>query len=169
MNLCRVPPEPQYHRYSKEDCPDRLRERLEQFEGIPPEVREQRGPVSEIVYSPLAEVLPPEPWHRGRIVVAGDAAHACTPHITQGAGMALEDATVLADELDSDRPVDEALVAFARRRYPRAKLVQDVSRGILNAEMQVVSDEALSHAVAHMAAELPGQVGGVDAMLKQPA
>ncbi len=169
MYLFLVTPEPQDQRYEKEQFPDLLRERLEQFEGIPAEVREQLGPHSEIVYSPLTEVLLPEPWHRGRIVVAGDAAHACTPHITQGAGMALEDATVLADELDKDWSVEEALVAFAKRRYPRAKLVQDVSRGILNAEMQVVSDDALSHAVEHMAAELPGQVGGVDAILRQPA
>jgi 2-polyprenyl-6-methoxyphenol hydroxylase-like FAD-dependent oxidoreductase len=83
--------------------------------------------------------------------------------------MALEDAMVLAEELVADRPVEEALVAFAARRYPRAKLVQDVSRGILDAEMRVVSDEALGHAAEHMAAELPGQMGGVDAILRQPA
>jgi hypothetical protein len=35
--------------------------------------------------------------------------------------------------------------------------------------MQVVSEEALEHAAAHMAAELPGQVGGVDSILRQKA
>jgi hypothetical protein len=35
--------------------------------------------------------------------------------------------------------------------------------------MRVVSDEALGHAAEHMAAELPGQMGGVDAILRQPA
>jgi 2-polyprenyl-6-methoxyphenol hydroxylase-like FAD-dependent oxidoreductase len=169
MYLFLVTPEPQDERYEKEQLADLLRDRLAQFDGIPAEVREQLGPHSEVVYSPLSEVLLPEPWHRGRIVVAGDAAHACSPHITQGAGMALEDGVVLADELEADRPVEEALVAFAARRHPRAKLVQDVSRGILDAEMRVVSDEALGHAAEHMAAELPGQMGGVDAILRQPA
>lgn len=169
MYLFLVHPEPQDQRYEKAQFADLLRERLEQFEGIPAEVRDQLGPDSEVVYSPLSEVLLPEPWHTGRIVVAGDAAHACTPHITQGAGMALEDAIVLAEELQADRPLEEALTAFAKRRYPRAKLVQDVSRGILNAEMQVVSEEALAHAAEHMAAALPGQMGGVDSILRQPA
>ena len=39
------------------------------------------------------------PWHRGRVVLVGDAAHSCPPTLAQGCAQALEDAAVLADEL----------------------------------------------------------------------
>jgi 2-polyprenyl-6-methoxyphenol hydroxylase-like FAD-dependent oxidoreductase len=169
MYLFLVTPEPEGQRYAMEDFHVLLRERLAGFEGIPGDVREQLTPESDVVFSPLSEVLLPEPWHKGRILIAGDAAHACTPHITQGAGMALEDGVVLADVLSGDQPLEEALVAFAARRYPRAKLVQDVSRGILEAEMRVVSDEALAGAVAYMEANLVESMAGVDGVLRQAA
>jgi hypothetical protein len=52
----------------------------------------------------------PAPWYQGRIILTGDAAHAVTPHLAQGAGMVMEDALVLADELDKTAPY--------RRRSP---------------------------------------------------
>ena len=67
------------------------------------------------------------------------------------------------------RPLEEALSAFSARRVPRAQFVQTVSRAILDAEMQVTSEEALGHAVEHMREELVGQTAGVDAFLGQPA
>jgi 2-polyprenyl-6-methoxyphenol hydroxylase-like FAD-dependent oxidoreductase len=82
--------------------------------------------------------------------------------------MALEDGVVLAEELMIDRPLDDTLHAFSERRYPRAKFVQDVSRGILNAEMQITA-ENIDQAFAHMREELPGQFAGVDEFLNQPA
>jgi 2-polyprenyl-6-methoxyphenol hydroxylase-like FAD-dependent oxidoreductase len=82
--------------------------------------------------------------------------------------MALEDAIVLAEELGRDRPLAETLTAFGERRYPRVKFVQDVSRGILNAEMQITADN-IANAFEHMRAELPGQFAHVDEFLKQPA
>ena len=60
------------------------------------------------------------------------------------------------------------LQSFGERRYPRAKFVQDVSRGILNAEMQITADN-IQMAFARMRKELPGQMAGVDAFLNQPA
>ena len=103
-------------------------------------------------------------------MLCGDAAHACVPHTTQGAAMALEDAVVLAARscAATDAPAGRPLQAFGERRYPRAKFVQDVSRGILNAEMQI-NAENIEHAFAHMQEELPGQMAGVDAFLNQPA
>ena len=75
---------------------------------------------------------------------------------------------MLAEELEPDRPLAAALAAFSDRRYPRAKFVQDVSRGILNAEMQI-NAENHALALAHMREQLPGQAAGVDAFLNQPA
>ena len=52
-----------------------------------------------VVYRPLECLLLEGPWHRGRVVLLGDAVHATTPHLGQGAGMAIEDSIVLAEEL----------------------------------------------------------------------
>ena len=48
-----------------------------------------------VVYRPVENVLVPPPWHRGRMVLIGDAAHATSPHCGQGAAQAIEDGIVL--------------------------------------------------------------------------
>jgi 2-polyprenyl-6-methoxyphenol hydroxylase-like FAD-dependent oxidoreductase len=168
MYLFLVTPEPHHVRYDTGRFVELLRERLQSFEGVVGDIRDNLKEGDDVVFSPLNEVMLPIPWSRGRVVVCGDAAHACCPHITQGAAMALEDAVVLADELSLDRPLADALTAFGERRFPRAKFVQDVSRGILNAEMQITR-ENIAVALAHMREELPGQFAHVDEFLNQPA
>ncbi|MCV3768851.1 FAD-dependent monooxygenase [Rhizobium sp. TRM95796] len=61
--------------------------------------------------------------YRNRIVLVGDAAHASPPSMAQGAGMALEDAIVLAQELTVDRDIPKALARFEARRKPRVDWV----------------------------------------------
>jgi 2-polyprenyl-6-methoxyphenol hydroxylase-like FAD-dependent oxidoreductase len=169
MYLLLVHPEPHHARFDRSQHVEMLRERLAPFEGVIGDIRENLKDTDDVVYSPLSEVMLPAPWFKGRVLLCGDAAHACTPHITQGAAMALEDAVVLPEELlATDRPLEARLASFGERRYPRAKFVQDVSRGILNAEMQITTDN-IEHAFAHMREELPGQMAGVDAFLNQPA
>jgi salicylate hydroxylase len=76
----------------------------------------------------LAEV-PDAPWTRGRIALAGDAAHAMLPFVAQGGGMAIEDAAVLARMLaDPDVPVAAALAEYARIRRPRVLAVASEAR-----------------------------------------
>jgi 2-polyprenyl-6-methoxyphenol hydroxylase-like FAD-dependent oxidoreductase len=168
MYLLLVVAEPHHVRYDRADFPEMLRERLAPFKGPLGHIRDELPDDADIVFSPLSEVLLPAPWFKGRVLICGDAAHACTPHITQGAAMALEDAIVLADELAVDCDLGEALHAFGERRFPRVKLVQDVSRGILNSEMSITA-ENISDALQHMREALPGQMGGVDDILNQSA
>jgi 2-polyprenyl-6-methoxyphenol hydroxylase-like FAD-dependent oxidoreductase len=168
MYVLLVSPEPADVHYEQSDFVELLRERLEEFGGLLGDVRENLTDSDDVVYSPLSEVLLPAPWHKGRTVVLGDAAHACTPHITQGAAMALEDGVILAEELNEDRPLTDTLEAFSARRYPRAKFVQQVSRGILESEMQI-DEQSLKGALEHMAAALPDQFAQVDEFLNQPA
>jgi 2-polyprenyl-6-methoxyphenol hydroxylase-like FAD-dependent oxidoreductase len=168
MYLLLVVPEPADVWYDKAKFPEMLRERLAPFSGPLGQIRDELRDDADIVYSPLSEVLLPSPWFKGRVLVCGDAAHACTPHLTQGAAMALEDAVVLADELAVDRAMSESLAAFGERRFPRVKLVQDVSRGILSGEMAITA-ETIDGALQHMREALPGQMGAVDDFLKQPA
>ncbi|MGH8680457.1 MAG: FAD-dependent monooxygenase [Burkholderiales bacterium] len=80
------------------------------------------------------EELRLERWVQGRVALLGDAAHAMTPNIGQGAGMAMEDAAVLADELASGRRetrgVEQALENYVRRRRPRVESVMRISREV---------------------------------------
>ena len=64
-------------------------------------------------------------WTTAGVVVIGDAAHASSPNMAQGAAMALEDALILADLLaDAGRDVAPALASFDARRRSRVSWVQ---------------------------------------------
>ncbi|KGN38211.1 FAD-dependent monooxygenase [Knoellia subterranea] len=62
-------------------------------------------------------------WHRDRMVVIGDAAHAPAPSSGQGASMAAEDAVVLAQCLRDLPSIDEALAAYEPRRRARVERI----------------------------------------------
>ena len=70
-------------------------------------------------FSPIEEVVQ-EPWVRGRGVLIGDAAHAMSPNMAEGVGMALEDALVLAETVAAGEPLE----TFEARRRPRVTFVQ---------------------------------------------
>jgi len=91
------------------------------------EARRQLGPQSRIVYRPLESLLVPAPWHRGRVLLIGDAAHATTPHLAAGAGMGIEDAIVIAEELQSHGSIARSLEQFQKRRFERCRLVVENS------------------------------------------
>ena len=106
----------------------RLRERIADFGGTVAWIRENMTERDWVNYRPLAASIQPEPWAKGRVVLVGDAAHATTPHLASGAGMAVEDALVLADEIAApDRLLEEGLLAYSRRRYPRCRHVVESS------------------------------------------
>jgi len=121
---------------------------IEPFPGLIADIRKTIGPHSDIHRAPLEEVTLPAPWHRGRIVVIGDAAHALTPHLAQGAAMAIEDAIVLADELGTAADIDKALLRFADRRKPRVTFVQEQAHAILMNEMESDAEKKAAFAAA---------------------
>jgi 2-polyprenyl-6-methoxyphenol hydroxylase-like FAD-dependent oxidoreductase len=82
---------------------------------------------SEIVYRPLEGLLLQRPWHRGRVVLIGDAVHATTPHLASGACIGIEDAIVLSEELAKNVAVEQALEAFQERRWERCRMVVENS------------------------------------------
>ena len=75
-------------------------------------------------FAPIEEVVPPA-WTARRVVLVGDAAHASSPNMAQGAAMALEDALVLADVLATSQDIEEALTEYQRRRTARVAWVQE--------------------------------------------
>ncbi|GAA2430015.1 FAD-dependent oxidoreductase [Streptomyces pulveraceus] len=113
---------------------EQLTERLAMFSGPVAEALATVTDPASVVYSRISQVTVEEPWHVGRVVLAGDAAHASTPHIAQGAAMAVEDALVLAESLDAEDGVAAALDAWEARRRPRAMWVQAMSRAVLKQE-----------------------------------
>jgi 2-polyprenyl-6-methoxyphenol hydroxylase-like FAD-dependent oxidoreductase len=79
-------------------------------------------------YGPLYSGFIEGSWHRGRVLMIGDAAHATPPHLASGAGIAMEDAIVLPELLGEGNPVEQALDEFHRRRYDRCRMVIENSR-----------------------------------------
>jgi FAD-dependent urate hydroxylase len=89
------------------------------------------GPASDLIAAGTLELagdsthdLPSVPtWHKGPMVIVGDAAHAPSPTSGQGASMAAEDGVVLAQCL-RDRPgIPQALAAYERLRRSRVERI----------------------------------------------
>jgi 2-polyprenyl-6-methoxyphenol hydroxylase-like FAD-dependent oxidoreductase len=85
--------------------------------------------VESVILTEIEE-LKAERWAQGRAALLGDAAHAMTPNIGQGAGMAMEDAAALAGELAAAADPRAALQSYARRRQPRVETIMKVSREV---------------------------------------
>jgi 2-polyprenyl-6-methoxyphenol hydroxylase-like FAD-dependent oxidoreductase len=111
----------------REDWHPRMVALLGEFSGVVGELRDGLNPASRIIYRPLHNLIVPKPWHVGRIVFIGDTMHATTPHLASGAGMGVEDAIVLAQELDAHEDVQAAFIAFAERRFERCRMVVEGS------------------------------------------
>jgi len=83
---------------------------------------------SQVNYTQFQVHLLDGPWHRGRVVLIGDAVHCCPPTLAQGAAQALEDALVLSELLTTRATLDDDLLAsFSARRLPRARTVAQAS------------------------------------------
>jgi 2-polyprenyl-6-methoxyphenol hydroxylase-like FAD-dependent oxidoreductase len=123
-------PEPDNPRFPVAGMAARMRERIA---GCAPAIRELGEAITEdarVVYRPLEAMMVTGPWSKGRVVLLGDAVHATTPHLGQGAGLAIEDALVLIEELDRDRDVARACVSYRDRRYERCSYIVSASLAI---------------------------------------
>jgi FAD-dependent urate hydroxylase len=109
------------------------------FGDFPSPVSDVLGRVSsatEIHFGAVNEVVL-EQWSSGPVGLIGDAAHALSPILTLGGGFAMEDAVVLADELQR-QPPSAALAAFTNRRQPRVGL----ARRLANERIAKIADGA---------------------------
>ena len=70
-------------------------------------------------------------WYKGRVVILGDAAHATSPNIAQGAGISIEDAMELAKSItlvnDHQMSISDSLSHYQASRIPRGKTVQRIA------------------------------------------
>lgn len=98
--------------------------------------RPDHHPIAEIIERTEMDIvrwsvveMPPLPtWHKGRVCLVGDAAHAMGPHTGQGGSMALEDSIVLAKCLRDIPDITQAFAAYQSIRSDRVKYVVDETR-----------------------------------------
>ena len=112
-----------------------LKERSEGYGGIWGRIRENLDESTPVDFRRIESLLVPDPWYRGRVIIIGDAAHACPPLIAQGAAMCAEDAVVLAELVTGAADLDDALAAFMLRRLPRVRMV--VENSLLLADWEI--------------------------------
>lgn len=113
-----------------------MKANLEGFGGAAGWIRDNMTRDHWVNYRPLAAKLQPGPWSNGRIVLLGDAVHATTPHLASGAGMAVESAIVLAEELAKTEDAEAALKAYEERRWDRCRDIVESSIAIGNAQLE---------------------------------
>ena len=79
---------------------------------------------ADVLHDDVYWIATPLPaYHLGRVAILGDAAHAMTPHLGQGACQAIEDAVVLASVAGSEA----GLAAYTSARMRRTRMVADAS------------------------------------------
>jgi 2-polyprenyl-6-methoxyphenol hydroxylase-like FAD-dependent oxidoreductase len=113
-----------------EDQSQRKAELVRRFAGwhSPIEAVLEATPENAILRNDVYFLDPLPRWSKGRLVLLGDAAHATTPGVGQGAAMAIEDALVLADELAASDDLAAGLARYESIRRPRTELVLKLSR-----------------------------------------
>lgn len=110
------------------DYPGHMRELAGAYGGAWTEIAASITDDSQVNYTRFDKMLVEDSWHRGRVVLVGDAAHTCPPTLAQGAAMSMEDALVLAELLTGGRAWDDALFAeYHRRRSTRVRPVLEAS------------------------------------------
>ncbi|MDL5039077.1 FAD-dependent monooxygenase [Comamonas sp. Y6] len=102
------------------------------YAGFHPHARALLDACDSVLKTALYERDPLPHWSQGRVSLLGDASHPMMPFMAQGAGMAIEDAVVLARNLDAARSaaeVPQALQNYEAMRKQRTSQIQIGSRG----------------------------------------
>jgi 2-polyprenyl-6-methoxyphenol hydroxylase-like FAD-dependent oxidoreductase len=169
MYLFHIRPEAAGADFAGQDHARLFKERLAGYGSYVAEIAASLNSGSDIVYSPIEPLMLPWPWHRGRVVIGGDAAHTFAPHLTQGAAMAAEDAFVLVREvLDDDVPIEARLMRYSMKRYPRCAFVYTFSGQWLHDEQSVRSAQDLETARAELTLNASARIAASDRILNGP-
>jgi 2-polyprenyl-6-methoxyphenol hydroxylase-like FAD-dependent oxidoreductase len=152
-----TPHERREHHFSERELLNEMKARLADFGGNAGWIRDNMTPAHWVNYRPLEAKIQPRPWSDGRIVLLGDAVHATTPHLASGAGMAVESAIVLVEELARANDVEAALAAYEDRRFERSRDIVETSVAIGAAQLAGASPE-----------QIGGMIGGALHRLAAP-
>ncbi|MDR6975050.1 2-polyprenyl-6-methoxyphenol hydroxylase-like FAD-dependent oxidoreductase [Streptomyces sp. 3330] len=139
------------------DHADEMRRLAQGYGGHWTEITPHITDPAKVNYTWFDRLLVEGSWHRGRVVLVGDAAHCCPPTLAQGAAMSLEDASVLAELLTAGADWDEELLQrYYERRIPRVRAVVEASVQLGQWQLDGVRD-----------ADVPGLIGRTMTMLKE--
>jgi 2-polyprenyl-6-methoxyphenol hydroxylase-like FAD-dependent oxidoreductase len=128
-------PEPGNPRYPRDRLAASMRAKLS---GASPQIRKLSEQIVDddgVVYRPLEGMMLYGDWHVGRVVLLGDAVHATTPHLGQGAGLAIEDSIVLAEEIAAHDDPAAAFPAYRNRRFERCRYIVEKSHAICRGQL----------------------------------
>ncbi|MFF6809620.1 FAD-dependent oxidoreductase [Streptomyces sp. NPDC012403] len=140
-----------------ESYADEMRRLTRHYGGFWPEITAHITDPAKVNYTWFDRMLVEGSWHRGRVVLIGDAAHCCPPTLAQGAALSLEDAWVLAQLLTEAETWDDALFqAYYERRITRVRPVVEASVQIGRWQLDGVRD-----------ADLPGLMARTMTMLRE--
>lgn len=127
--------------------PKLLSNLLSEFKGVISDIKDQidHGKITleHIVYRPLSVHLMEGSWHQNRVVLLGDSIHATTPHLASGAGIAVEGAIILSQELAKDQSLEDALTNYQNRHFERVKMVIETS--VKLGELEINNGSKLEH------------------------
>ncbi|WP_338898122.1 FAD-dependent oxidoreductase [Streptomyces sp. TG1A-60] len=138
---------------------DEMRRLAAPYGGVWPEIAASITDPAKVNYTWFDRLLVEGSWHRGRVVLIGDAAHVCPPTIAQGAAMSLEDASVLAEMLSEEQDwssLDALLTGFYERRIDRVRMVVEASVQLGQWQLDGVRD-----------ADAPGLIGRTMSVLRE--
>ena len=136
---------------------DEMRRLASAYGGFWPEITQHITDPAKVNYTWFDRLLVEGSWHRGRVVLIGDAAHCCPPTLAQGAALSLEDASVLSQLLTTSENWDDALFqAYYERRVARVRPVVEASVQIGQWQLDGVRD-----------ADVPGLMGRTMTMLRE--
>lgn len=105
---------------------------LKNFQNYPDEVKNliQSTPDSGIIWNDIIDLKPINSFDYGSVVLIGDAAHATTPNLGQGACQAIEDAYYLAKLIQNADEIETAFNRFSAIRLERTQTIVKTSRNI---------------------------------------
>ncbi|KAF6826677.1 putative salicylate hydroxylase [Colletotrichum plurivorum] len=116
---------------------------IERFSGFHPSLQAVIGKATEIKRWPLLYRAPLPTWHKGKLVLAGDAAHPMLPHQGQGGAMGIEDGAALGIVLanvTNRSQIEERLELYKNLRRNRASAIQILSNVGLDQSHLVKND-----------------------------
>lgn len=115
---------------ARKDQPALMAKEFESLTGYLKDIINELDVDSYVHYTSVEEVSLEDPWHVGRVVLLGDAAHASLPFMAQGGAMAMQDAVVLSKLCSQHNNINHALNTYKIKRKPVVDTIQQMCRNI---------------------------------------